>query len=137
MCHEASGLHRISTHAPAGGATTVRTVSPAPMKFLLTPLREGRRHLPYVTYDKTVFLLTPLREGRRSESGHQARGEDISTHAPAGGATFFERLKDKSIPISTHAPAGGATFATLMYEVNVYSISTHAPAGGATTSLTM
>ena len=37
-------IARISTHAPAGGATTTsRSSSPAAVTFLLTPLREGRR----------------------------------------------------------------------------------------------
>ena len=78
----------ISTHAPAGGATS-RTAffSRSQIKFLLTPLREGRRQrteqkesrffdfysrpcgrgdalwLKKFATDK--FLLTPLREGRR------------------------------------------------------------------------
>ena len=40
----ASGGRRrpISTHAPAGGATTITFEFSAPVSFLLTPLREGR-----------------------------------------------------------------------------------------------
>ena len=34
---------------------------------------------------------------------------EISTHAPAGGATFVVRSQPRSLLISTHAPAGGAT----------------------------
>ena len=34
-----------------------------------------------------LFLLTPLREGRRKISTGQVSARDISTHAPAGGAT--------------------------------------------------
>ena len=34
---------------------------------------------------------------------------EISTHAPAGGATDWNLLKKLQIYISTHAPAGGAT----------------------------
>ena len=37
------------------------------MRFLLTPLREGRHHLPPSFNDiYIIFLLTPLREGRPS-----------------------------------------------------------------------
>ena len=58
----------------------------------------------------------------------------ISTHAPAGGATY-ERIYFFNIwRISTHAPAGGATFSILAVINSVTVISTHAPAGGATRS---
>ena len=79
---------------------------------------------------------------------------EISTHAPARGATDticqYTGLTDKfqptlprgerrnftqyigiSIDISTHAPARGATADNTLYSYN-YDISTHAPARGAT-----
>ena len=59
-------LRRISTHAPAGGAT--RRIPP-PRLHLLT------------------FLLTPLREGRLNRNARYTVTATISTHAPAGGAT--------------------------------------------------
>ena len=78
---------------------------------------------------------------------------EISTHAPAGGATLRLHLAGAEGAISTHAPAGGATqlcvsrviaFAFLLTPlregrldhvrqlVGAETISTHAPAGGAT-----
>ena len=55
----------ISTHAPAGGATLRTSASVCPSaRFLLTPLREGRRSRNRRSSARTVFLLTPLREGR-------------------------------------------------------------------------
>ena len=81
---------KISTHAPAGGATQfVANVAEAMVKFLLTPLREGRlkplgclRMSTWNFYSRPCgrgdesggrnqqpgnqFLLTPLREGRPS-----------------------------------------------------------------------
>ena len=79
-----------------------------------------------------IFLLTPLREGRQIDFGLTETYENISTHAPAGGATrgrklcagkvhhFYSRPCGRGDPpsmgllvtwlISTHAPAGGATF---------------------------
>ena len=123
----------ISTHAPAGGATSSHEVlSCRRIKFLLTPLREGRRRspgfspgaLPISTHapaggataptasaapprfhfysrpcgrgdalgadavaEKGKFLLTPLREGRLAVADVVIVVPDISTHAPAGGAT--------------------------------------------------
>ena len=95
MCHEASGLHRISTHAPAGGATRAICGSlPACGNFYSRPcgrgdierrLEEWRReistHAPAggATYNgikikinQMQFLLTPLREGRLSKAGPPA-----------------------------------------------------------------
>ena len=57
--------------------------------------------------------------------------EDISTHAPAGGATRRNSRIEIGGQISTHAPAGGATNKCIYFLV-LYQISTHAPAGGAT-----
>ena len=79
--------HKISTHAPAGGATSLMSLFQSRSRFLLTPLREGRlkpcprrsRHLH--------FYSRPCGRGDRAarfiRSGHGI----ISTHAPAGGAT--------------------------------------------------
>ena len=105
--------------------------------------------------DEKVFLLTPLREGRHCTRYIAFRREAISTHAPAGGATytglndfrqklhFYSRPCGRGDPtrfsrpnssssISTHAPAGGATPVARVRWLNLRSISTHAPAGGAT-----
>ena len=79
--------------------------------FLLTPLREGR--LVCMSDWKRffcTFLLTPLREGRHPRLCHARLVRAISTHAPAGGATYFRLTDDQAKKlISTHAPAGGAT----------------------------
>ena len=106
----------------------------AAMLFLLTPLREGRpsRPAPKVS-GSVIFLLTPLREGRLPAAQEGEVRLQISTHAPAGGATAATPImksrrylflltplregRRKALgcsghdrPISTHAPAGGATF---------------------------
>ena len=57
---------KISTHAPAGGATIFTAKAGTQRQFLLTPLREGR---PVGWVGSFVGAIT------------------ISTHAPAGGAT--------------------------------------------------
>ena len=56
----------ISTHAPAGGATFMPYSFHAPIRFLLTPLREGRPSLQKTGTTDSIFLLTPLREGRHA-----------------------------------------------------------------------
>ena len=102
------------------------------------------------------FLLTPLREGRQGRVIAGRFGGNISTHAPAGGATctsvsfapstvtsfLLTPLREgrrarrvqaaRRRDISTHAPAGGATSTFVEVPRGCCLISTHAPAGGAT-----
>ena len=103
---------------------------------------------------RSLFLLTPLREGRPLTLYFVSSTLNISTHAPAGGATKLDAETNTLSVISTHAPAGGATLrrypaacrTSHFYsrpcgrgDLNLLSakmfnplISTHAPAGGAT-----
>ena len=167
-------------------------------RFLLTPLREGRRTAPSLFRSPPLYFYSRpcgrgdarraiLRSRRRdfysrpcgrgdmncnTTRSHPlyfysrpcGRGDwifrpssvslsEISTHAPAGGATLRLHLAGAEGAISTHAPAGGATqlcvsrviaFAFLLTPlregrldhvrqlVGAETISTHAPAGGAT-----
>ena len=147
----------ISTHAPAGGATwTTGTWPGAKGLFLLTPLREGRRDLGFFLWLHPVshFYSRPCGRGdlRRFRQRHPV---GISTHAPAGGATFTcSECGNAESNISTHAPAGGATerheqpgsnpwhfysrpcgrgdLLRRGLQHDAHTISTHAPAGGAT-----
>ena len=136
-----------------GDAATAANVG-AVTVFLLTPLREGRpgRPGPPLAFSAyfysrpcgrgdhhnctegeyfSIFLLTPLREGRLPQAVINVQAVNISTHAPAGGATTWVRFTFVTAFISTHAPAGGAT--VLRGAVGIGGgISTHAPAGGAT-----
>ena len=84
----AAYIGSISTHAPAGGAT---------------------EKIPAPAGGAVRFLLTPLREGRRLTLEQLEMRVHISTHAPAGGATFQSSGSCLRTTISTHAPAGGAT----------------------------
>ena len=81
----------ISTHAPAGGAT------------------DGKFHIPLTQQE---FLLTPLREGRPRAGGRNDGNEDHFYSRPCGRGDFVGlQLVNVDHFISTHAPAGGATFA--------------------------
>ena len=62
-------------------------VNPSNLSFLLTPLREGRLAGCRRIRRSARFLLTPLREGRRGKALRDVVQRWISTHAPAGGAT--------------------------------------------------
>ena len=77
----------ISTHAPAGGATSASSRSVMRRGFLLTPLREGRQtHTPH-TATSGNFYSRPCGRGDGRAAGEEAVDFRISTHAPAGGAT--------------------------------------------------
>ena len=157
-CHSVH-QEQISTHAPAGGATfydftkmfnfsinfysrpcgrgdNIPTAGfETFVKFLLTPLREGRRSTPGILPPGKIFLLTPLREGRLAWTAKTDWAVTISTHAPAGGATRH---------ISSTAQTGRKFLLTPLREGRRagqaaaragQAISTHAPAGGATLSM--
>ena len=82
-----SGL-QISTHAPAGGATLRRRTNRARILFLLTPLREGRpAYVPVPPVSRLYFYSRPCGRGDQHRPHQRGLGTDISTHAPAGGAT--------------------------------------------------
>ena len=79
---------RISTHAPAGGATKSRMLSlPSASNFYSRPCGRGDQLFWRLQIVLHRFLLTPLREGRQDEIAGLRCGFIISTHAPAGGAT--------------------------------------------------
>ena len=101
----------ISTHAPAGGATKGgETPWDTMVRFLLTPLREGRRcHDQTFELASSNFYSRPCGRGDDICLDGKASQETISTHAPAGGATLLSFVIVKFLFISTHAPAGGAT----------------------------
>ena len=65
-----------------------------PRTFLLTPLREGRPVARSQSRKSEIFLLTPLREGRPARWTERTYLDEISTHAPAGGATYFYSVSD-------------------------------------------
>ena len=77
----------ISTHAPAGGATTSDFASVERKLISTHAPAGGATRLPAASYTPYRFLLTPLREGRRTLYESIRNYIYISTHAPAGGAT--------------------------------------------------
>ena len=124
---------RISTHAPAGGATSGGTYG----------------------YPAGKFLLTPLREGRHKSMKYNSRLISISTHAPAGGATrarqwpartaayFYSRPcgrgdhrhrphRAEAVRHFYSRPCGRGDIRPVPRRILRRRISTHAPAGGAT-----
>ena len=102
---------RISTHAPAGGATDIHFdwVGPGPIS---THAPAGGATHPLIRFLQmpAYFYSRPCGRGDVRAVPRRILRRRISTHAPAGGATcagIFTRTTSSAI--STHAPAGGAT----------------------------
>ena len=72
--------------------------------FLLTPLREGRRTAPSLVAAQNInFYSRPC--GRGDGHGNaDLRGEGISTHAPAGGATSSSCASCSSVMVFLLTP---------------------------------
>ena len=106
------------------------------MRFLLTPLREGR---PFISQSVTAllgaFLLTPLREGRQLLAAYSSYVSNFYSRPCGRGDASVASTAAQPFSISTHAPAGGATIVFLDGHLAGRDISTHAPAGGATTPI--
>ena len=128
---------QISTHAPAGGATEKNEIVRGGIKFLLTPLREGRLEaMSKVKRKPPNFYSRPCGRGDAAALVCNRQIPFYFYSRPCGrGDVFFQR-EEAVFHISTHAPAGGAT--SRIYYVDAASyISTHAPAGGATVAFAM
>ena len=79
-------------------------------KFLLTPLREGRHVAIEMIAGMGIFLLTPLREGRRGAASLLSSLYTNFYSRPCGRGDLQAAIIQKAVEdISTHAPAGGAT----------------------------
>ena len=124
----------ISTHAPAGGATSSESIACCPpAHFYSRPCGRGDYNGIKIKINQMQFLLTPLREGRPRRLFSSAKTSSISTHAPAGGATdviisLVQGITEFLLtPLREGRHPGGRPTPW------AYQISTHAPAGGATT----
>ena len=100
--------------------------------FLLTPLREGRRQALAKRRHPPGFLLTPLREGRLESAITGVAKTTISTHAPAGGATMKSTSGSVTEANFYSRPCGRGDGRGAQPNGRAGVISTHAPAGGAT-----
>ena len=102
-------------------------------QFQLTRPR-GARHFVFAPGPiLKPFQLTRPRGARLAVGGGAVASADVSTHAPARGATPAEVPLRHHLLVSTHAPARGATPGLALVQGRVY-VSTHAPARGATRS---
>ncbi len=102
---------RISTHAPAGGATPRRTARDLPPDAISTHAPAGGATPPPAPLSRPQppFLLTPLREGRRVSTWAMGKWSMHFYSRPCGRGDLPICQRHNLCRISTHAPAGGAT----------------------------
>ena len=129
---------RISTHAPAGGATA--------LSDLVDAVREISTHAPAggaTVGDCTVraiakgFLLTPLREGRPTRCGQYHRAAQYFYSRPCGRGDRRRRVAGDKQRQFLLTPLREGRPALVNHNDAGRIISTHAPAGGATCSATV
>ena len=100
----------ISIHAPAKGATGLFCRTARLMNYFNPRSREGSddisKHNGVVNIK---FQSTLPRRERLNLLRIQLKGDEISIHAPAKGATMSRVKKEAGSDISIHAPAKGAT----------------------------
>ena len=103
-------LSTISIHAPARGATPYLSPPHTSNKFQSTLPRGERPSFSGVSNSSYTYFNPRSREG--SDSSFlvlRFRPVPISIHAPARGATIYNKLVELNANISIHAPARGAT----------------------------
>ena len=99
----------ISTHAPAGGATEGHSLGlEGRQDFYSRPCGRGDMAAQNTPRTASLFLLTPLREGRRVSRSDRPALENFYSR-PCGRGDSCGRRQRRRSRISTHAPAGGAT----------------------------
>ena len=120
--------------------------------FLSTRPRGARPASPWHGADASSFYPR-ARGGRDNFYFYFYLNDNVSIHAPAGGATDPLKMRERIKKVSIHAPAGGATQLGLTYDsgtkflstrprgarhalptlsARLLTVSIHAPAGGAT-----
>ncbi len=123
---------RVSTHAPARGATRYERPSQRTTTGFNPRTRTGcDNQLPdAIALPNSVSTHAPAR-GATGGTSASYQNIAVSTHAPARGATRYLLLCTHTSGVSTHAPARGATKEKTEDDVWNF-VSTHAPARGAT-----
>ena len=87
----------ISTHAPAGGATTSTPIPYGyPPHFYSRPCGRGDTEIGAATLDQILFLLTPLREGRPGSAAETAAITINFYSRPCGRGDLYGKVGVKS-----------------------------------------
>ena len=97
---------RISTHAPARGATKTSTIKRPRWEFQPTLPQGERRGKPMSMINSTIFQPTLPQGERPHDQVEVLEVLQISTHAPARGATIFRQVPQGTKPFQPTLPQG-------------------------------
>ena len=97
---------RISTHAPAGGATPLQIVVPPRTGISTHAPAGGATMRTAMGWANVKFQLTRPRGARLTKLSEQNKANYISTHAPAGGATIQPRNSVTRMSFQLTRPRG-------------------------------
>ena len=98
-CVFLAGCEAVSIHAPTGGATGLSaSLSEVPCQFQSTRPRGARPVTSILMISRIMFQSTRPRGARRGDKAGEQGAEQVSIHAPTGGATgrwalVFKRRK--------------------------------------------
>ena len=120
---------------PRGGRLLLREPKRMQItKFQLTPPRGGRHYVELTEKSGGKFQLTPPRGGRPKEFKSTPIYFNVSTHAPARGATADDYMRQGMSPGFNSRPREGGDIANMRL-TKIVAVSTHAPARGATRTI--
>ena len=119
----------VSTHAPARGATSPLELAALVPQFQLTPPHGGRHQRRRPPPRGSCFNSRP-RTGGDLVVRHFAVPSEVSTHAPARGATATPALRPERNSFNSRPRTGGDLLP--VSQCTRDPVSTHAPARGAT-----
>ena len=122
---------RVSTHAPARGATGVPLGHPVLRKLFQLTRPQGARRPPCPATSPISSFNSRARKGRDSIATSLPSLPSVSTHAPARGATTLTECVTVGFEFQLTRPQG-ARQGFLADEQLWRQVSTHAPARGAT-----
>ena len=102
----------VSTHAPARGATTRnKDELRAALKFQLTRPRGARQLWTRAEMPRSKFQLTRPRGARRCTACARLQPRQVSTHAPARGATSNRYITAAKVAFQLTRPRGARPMA--------------------------
>ena len=107
--HDSHSRQGFNPRAREGRDECTKVLANASIEFQPTRPRGARQVREMLEADKAEFQPTRPRGARPHGVGARQRDREVSTHAPARGATTSCDNKGGRLVVSTHAPARGAT----------------------------
>ena len=102
-------VHRVSIHAPTGGATSYFGVIETRSASFNSRAHGGRDQWQMSARRYQLGFNSRAHGGRDAPATRYPPSDSVSIHAPTGGATPLVTYPYDGSTVSIHAPTGGAT----------------------------